>query len=121
MTYGDFQDIIFFVMVSILTFLFVFETNYGQMRFYIFAGELIGFLLYYFFPAMLVNLLWKKADLSVKKYAGKLIGFFRIPLKRIRKIFPKRKTERKGTNKQKKLKNFFYFAINLLHKNNDVV
>ena len=116
-----FQDIIFFVGSCILTFLFVLETNYGQLRFYIFAGELIGFSLYYFFPAMLVNSLWKKADKYIKKYSIKLLGIILKPLKGIRKIFRKNKSNKNKQNKQKKIKKFFYFAINLLHKNNEVL
>ena len=89
------QDIIFFIVGSILTFLFVFETNYGQLRFYIFAGELIGFCLYYFFPSRIVNLLWLKADAFVKHYAGKLFRILLKPLKCIRNKFPKRKNKEK--------------------------
>ena len=116
-----FQDMIFFVGVSILTFLFILETNYGQMRFYIFAGELIGFCVYYFFPAVLISFLWKKADKCIRKCFTKI---FKIPLKplmQIKKKFLKQKSEKNKENKQKKMKKFFYFAINLLHKNNDVV
>ena len=115
------QDIIFFVGAGILTFLFTFETNYGQLRFYIFAGELIGFCLYYFFPSRIVNLLWKKADSCIKKYLGKVFGCFLKPLKRINIKLPKRKTEEKKKKQQKKIKKFFYFAINLLHKNKEVL
>ncbi len=115
------QDIVFFVGAGILTFLFVFETNYGQLRFYIFAGELIGFCLYYFFPSRLVNLLWKKADNSIKKHIGKVFDCLLKPLKRIKIKLPKRKTEEKKQKEQKKTKKFFYFAINLLHKKKEVL
>ncbi len=96
------QDIIFFISSSIITFLFVFETNYGQLRFYIFAGELIGFCLYYFFPAKIVNLLWLKADTFIKRHLGKLFTVLLKPLKRIKIKFPQRKTEKKKQNKQKR-------------------
>lgn len=116
-----FQDVIFFVGVSILTFLFVLETNYGQIRFYIFAGELIGFCLYYFFPAALINFLWKKADNRVKKCCNKVSEILLKPLKCIKKNSRKRQNEKNKLNNQKKIKKFFYFAINLLHKNDNVL
>lgn len=116
-----FQDIIFFVFSSILTFLFVFETNYGQLRFYIFAGELMGFCLYYFFPARLLNLLWLKADTVIKSCLKKVMAVLLKPVKYIRTKFPQRKSKEKEKKQQKKIKNFFYFAINLLHKNKEVL
>lgn len=109
-----FQDIIFFVSGSILTFLFVFETNYGQLRFYIFAGELIGFCLYYFFPARLVNLLWLKADTKIKRKLRK-------PFKFIQSKFAVLKIKKNDKKDKKIMKKFFYFAINLLHKKNKVL
>ncbi len=109
-----FQDIIFFVSGSILTFLFVFETNYGQLRFYIFAGELIGFCLYYFFPARLVNLLWLKADTKIKRKLRK-------PFKFIQSKFAVLKIKQNDKKDKKIMKKFFYFAINLLHKENKVL
>lgn len=109
-----FQDIIFFVSGSFLTFLFVFETNYGQLRFYIFAGELIGFCLYYFFPARLVNLLWLKADTKIKRKLRKPFNF-------IQSKFAVLKIKKNDKKDKKIMKKIFYFAINLLHKKNKVL
>ena len=44
------QDLIFFVIAAIITFLCMFYINAGVMRFYLFAGEGIGFGLFYLLP-----------------------------------------------------------------------
>lgn len=41
------RDVIFFVSSAIITFLFSLKYNAGILRFYILAGELIGFILCY--------------------------------------------------------------------------
>ena len=42
------QDIIYFLIISFITFLFFLSITYGQIRFYILLGILLGFLLYLF-------------------------------------------------------------------------
>ena len=44
------QDLLFFILAAIASFAFIFEVNAGSVRFYIFAGEAIGFCLVYMFP-----------------------------------------------------------------------
>lgn len=41
-----FQDIVYFLICGFLTFLFLLVVNYGQSRFFIIAGELIGWCIY---------------------------------------------------------------------------
>ena len=42
-----FQDIVCFVCAGIITFLTALATNYGELRFYIVAGEMIGICVYF--------------------------------------------------------------------------
>lgn len=41
------QDILYFTISGICTFLFALAYNYGEIRFYIIAGGLIGWIVYY--------------------------------------------------------------------------
>lgn len=41
------QDIIYFLVSGFITFLFVLILNYGESRFYILAGEALGWILYH--------------------------------------------------------------------------
>ncbi len=41
------QDVIYFIISSIITFLFVLGFNHGESRFYILAGEGIGWIVYH--------------------------------------------------------------------------
>lgn len=40
------QDVLFFILTSMITFLFLLKTSYGVVRWYIIAGEIIGFSVY---------------------------------------------------------------------------
>ncbi len=40
-------DFVYFVVCAFLTFTFIFTFNYGEIRLYILAGELLGFIVYY--------------------------------------------------------------------------
>ena len=42
-----FQDVFYLVTCGVLTFLFTFATNKGEIRFYILAGEVMGWCVYY--------------------------------------------------------------------------
>ena len=39
------QDVLFFLIAGVLTFLFLLDVNFGVVRFYILFGEAIGFLI----------------------------------------------------------------------------
>lgn len=41
-----FTDIFVIAFFSLISFLFIFEANYGVLRFYIFSGEIIGFCIF---------------------------------------------------------------------------
>lgn len=66
-----FRDFIFIVASSIFTFLFALKYNAGIIRFYIIAGELIGFILcYLILPASVrhISVLIKNTINKIKKY-----------------------------------------------------
>ena len=42
-----FEDILFFLIVAILYTVFLYQTNYGQPRVFLYAGTILGFILYY--------------------------------------------------------------------------
>ena len=48
------QDLIFFLIAAIVSFLFLLANNQGVIRGYLLAGELLGFVLYYFTVGSLV-------------------------------------------------------------------
>lgn len=48
------QDLLFWIMSAFLTFVFVLSVNHGEVRGYIFLGEIIGFVIYYFTFSSLV-------------------------------------------------------------------
>lgn len=77
------RDILFFVSGALFSFLFVLKYNAGIVRFYIFAGELIGFCLFYILPGKSMTALWKKVYLRYRKLYSVLAG--RIKLKNSKK------------------------------------
>ena len=42
-------DILYCIVFSFCTFLFFITVNEGQLRFYLLAGEILGFIIYHFF------------------------------------------------------------------------
>lgn len=109
------EDILFFVIACLITFLFILDANFGAGRFYIFAGELIGFVLYYIFPAQLFNLIFTKIfekSIGIIKRFFFFIGrpFFILSAK-INKFIGKQKSKKKSVKIFRKL----------LHKNKKVL
>ncbi len=79
------RDIIFFLISAVFTFLFALKYNAGIIRFYLLAGELIGFCLSYMFTCnvirTLADRLSKKIILLNKKTVtnlGRLIKFLKL-------------------------------------------
>lgn len=64
------QDVIFFCTAAIISFMFVFEVNAGEVRFFIFAGEAIGFCLIYLFPLKSLSSFYYKLSVKARKKAG---------------------------------------------------
>ncbi len=49
------RDLLFFIMNAVISFLFLLKYNSGIIRFYILAGESIGFLLFHLFPGSIAE------------------------------------------------------------------
>ena len=52
------RDIFFFTVSAFACFLFSLKYCSGMMRFYVFAGELMGFLVFRIFPGQTISLVW---------------------------------------------------------------
>lgn len=60
------QDVLFMTIASIITFIFTLVTNFGSVRFYILASELIGLIIY--------NI---TLGIAVRKFLALIILFFK--------------------------------------------
>lgn len=63
------QDILYFVLSGVITFWFVLYFNSGDSRFYILAGEAIGWILYHL---TIGNLIYKCSNKLVKSLKSKI-------------------------------------------------
>ena len=54
------RDICFFVISAFSCFLFSLKYCSGLFRFYVLAGELMGFIIFYIFPGEAVSVLWQR-------------------------------------------------------------
>ena len=52
------RDIFFFIVSAFACFLFSLKYCSGMMRFYVTAGELMGFLVFRIFPGQTISLVW---------------------------------------------------------------
>ena len=84
-------DILYFLIAAFITFLFLLDINAGVLRFYVFAGEGIGFCLFRFLPA---NALLRMIGNSKERF---LRAFSRINANHI-------VNDKKNTKKTKKIK-----------------
>ena len=64
------QDVIFWIFAALVTILFTFMANRGQIRLFALSGQLVGFTIYYFTVGRLVY-----------KLAGRLVRFIRQTLR----------------------------------------
>lgn len=80
------RDIIYFSFIAVLSFLFIVVINMGEIRFYILAGELVGWVVYHF---ALGHKVVKKADLIIS-YLKKIFAEILLMLPKPQKHeFPK--------------------------------
>ncbi|MCH5198246.1 MAG: spore cortex biosynthesis protein YabQ [Oscillospiraceae bacterium] len=86
------QDIVFFCAAAVISFMFIFEVNAGETRFFIFAGEVMGFCLIYIFPLKPLASFYYKISKNLREKAA---------------VFFAEKKRKKSEKKSKKL----------LHKN----
>ncbi len=65
-----FQDILYFVVSGIITFIFILGFNSGDSRFYILAGEGIGWIVYH---VTIGELIYRMSNKTVKALKSLLI------------------------------------------------
>ncbi|MDO4476529.1 MAG: spore cortex biosynthesis protein YabQ [Clostridia bacterium] len=65
------QDVIYFILSGVITFLFVLCFNNGESRFYILAGEGIGWIAYH---VTIGNSVYKLSGKFVKSIRNKIFG-----------------------------------------------
>lgn len=54
------RDICFFVISAFFCFIFSLKYCSGMMRFYVSAGEMMGFIIFYIFPGEQISVLWQR-------------------------------------------------------------
>lgn len=60
------QDILYFLIAGILSFIFILSVNFGEVRFYILAGEAMGWIVYYLTLGEVMNKISYKISRSIK-------------------------------------------------------
>lgn len=97
------QDILFWSVSAVLSFLFVFVVNNGEFRGYLAMGELAGFALYYFTLGICVMKISQWLVNGIKKTVRSVFRIVLFPFKRIYLVFsPKLKSVCKTTKKKAK-------------------
>ena len=110
------QDIIYFFLSGVSTFLFILFINSGEIRFYILAGELMGFTLYYLTLGSLVYGIFYRFSRVIKKFFTKIFRALFVPIKssvgKIRLICLKKKiNNQKIWSLRIKLNNHLHLTI----------
>lgn len=67
-----FQDLLFFVICALVTFIFSFEVNFGYVRGYLLAGEIIGFCIFYLLPSKVTVFLAEKITRPFLYFTGRI-------------------------------------------------
>ncbi len=81
-----FQDIVYFLLSALITFLFVLMFNDGESRFYILAGEGIGWIVYHLTFGEVVYRCSEKMAINFKSCMKKIIVEFKLTISKIHKI-----------------------------------
>ena len=124
-------DILYFIVFSFCTFLFLITVNEGQLRLYLIIGEVFGFLIYYFSVGVIVFRIFDRTISFIKRGFKKIKNIILSPIirikRRISKIFTKnvekqRKKMEKVKNKSKfHLKVHMHLLYNLYVKKHNAV
>lgn len=77
------QDIIYFFFSGVSTFLFILFINSGEIRFYILAGEAIGFIIYYLTLGNIIYSICDKFSGVIKKIYTKITVFLFAPINKL--------------------------------------
>ncbi len=56
------RDILFFVIAAFCSFIFSLKYCSGMIRFFVLAGELMGFLIFFIFPGKQLSCFWRKTS-----------------------------------------------------------
>ncbi len=97
------QDILFWSVSAVLSFLFVFVVNNGAFRGYLAFGELLGFALYYFTLGALIYRVSGWVVKGIKAVFRWLLKCFLFPFKKLYLVFsPKIRSVCKSTKKTAK-------------------
>ena len=78
------QDIIYFIICAVITFMFLLNNNYGMVRAFVIIGEILGWIIYYLTLGNLVIRL-SKVIINFIKFALKLL--FNIFIQPFYKIY----------------------------------
>lgn len=109
------QDIIYVVLCAIVSFLFLLSENYGEIRAYVPAGEIIGFFVYYFTIGVLTMRVGDSVANAVHKFLNRLKNIILRPFRAVHRSFLKHKTSvrEKVSKKVPKI-----FKLHLKHDGN---
>ena len=80
------QDIAYFFVSAMVTFLFVLVLNDGESRFYILAGEGIGWIVYHLTFGEFIYRYSKRSATHLNSYNNKIILKFKRAISKINKI-----------------------------------
>ncbi len=80
-------DLLYFLILSFITFIFILALNKGEVRFYIFFGEITGLLFYYFSFGVVAMKLTDKFILLLKKIYGIIFKIISTPFRLVKTIF----------------------------------
>lgn len=107
------QDVFYILLCCVISFLFLLSENYGELRGYVFIGEIIGFFIYYFsFGVLTVRF----SDASAKLFHRFFSFIKRLILRPIRVLTAgfsrlKDKTSKNKVQNQKKFQNYFKIRL----------
>lgn len=97
------QDILFWSVSAVLSFLFVFVINNGEFRAFLAFGEILGFIVYYFTLGAMVFKISGWLIHGIKTVARAILRALLFPFRKIYLVFsPKLKSMCKSTKKNLK-------------------
>lgn len=111
-----FQDVIFWFLSGLSTFIFIFTVNSGELRLFLFLGILTGSAAYYFTLGMLVMAFAKTIISFIKYIAGMIFTVILLPFSLLNRIFTPF-LKKIG----KKVKVFFIYPFKYLFKKVKIV
>lgn len=112
------QDIIYVILCAVITFLFLLSENYGEIRAYVLAGEIIGFFAYYFTIGVLTMRVGDSVANTIHKFLRLTKNIILRPFRAVRRLFLKHKASanEKVLKKAKKFPKIF--KLHLQHDGN---